>query len=70
MAEKKSKLAVIKTKPTTASVDDFINALPDEQKIVHGRAPLSDHDRVGLFPLRGYRDRPDSARMSPWDKCR
>jgi hypothetical protein len=32
MAEKKSKLAEIKTKPTTASITDFINALPDEQK--------------------------------------
>ncbi len=32
MAEKKSKLAVIKTKPTTASVDDFINKVRDEQK--------------------------------------
>jgi len=32
MAEKKSKLAVIKTKPTTVSVEDFINKLPDEQK--------------------------------------
>ena len=32
MAEKKSKLAEIKTKPTTVSVEDFINALPDEQK--------------------------------------
>jgi hypothetical protein len=32
MAEKKSKLAEIKTKPTSASIDDFINALPDEQK--------------------------------------
>jgi hypothetical protein len=32
MAEKKSKLAEIKTKPTTASVEDFINAIPDEQK--------------------------------------
>ncbi len=32
MAEKKSKLAVIKTKPTTASVEDFINKIPDEQK--------------------------------------
>ncbi|MEJ7692364.1 DUF1801 domain-containing protein [Daejeonella sp.] len=31
MAEKKSKLAEIKTKPTAASVEDFINAL-DEQK--------------------------------------
>lgn len=31
-AEKKSKLAEIKTKPTTASVEDFINAVPDEQK--------------------------------------
>lgn len=32
MAEKKSKLAIIKTKPTVASVDDFINNIADEQK--------------------------------------
>ena len=32
MAEKKSKLAVIKTKPTSASVEDFINKVPNEQK--------------------------------------
>ena len=32
MAEKKSKLAVIKTKPTSASVEDFINNVKDEQK--------------------------------------
>lgn len=32
MAEKKGKLAEIKTKPTAASVDEFINAVPDEQK--------------------------------------
>lgn len=32
MTEKKSKLAEIKTKPTAASVTDFINNLPDEQK--------------------------------------
>lgn len=32
MAEKKSKLVEIKTKPTVASVTDFINAIPDEQK--------------------------------------
>ena len=32
MAVKKSKLAVIKTKPTAASVEDFINNLKDEQK--------------------------------------
>lgn len=32
MAEKKSKLVEIKTKETTASVDDFINAIPEEQK--------------------------------------
>lgn len=32
MAEKKSKLAEIKTKPTKASVEDFINSVPDEQK--------------------------------------
>lgn len=32
MAEKKGKLAEIKTKPTTASVEDFLNAIQDEQK--------------------------------------
>lgn len=32
MAEKKSKLVEIKTKPTQASVEDFINKVPDEQK--------------------------------------
>jgi hypothetical protein len=32
MAEKKSKLVEIKTKPTAASVEDFINNVKDEQK--------------------------------------
>src|SRR5258706_13513379 len=32
MAEKKSKLVDIKTKPTAASIEDFINNVPDEQK--------------------------------------
>lgn len=32
MAEKKSKLAQIQTKPTASSVEDFINAVADEQK--------------------------------------
>ena len=32
MAEKKSKLVVIKTQPTAASVTDFINNIPSEQK--------------------------------------
>jgi hypothetical protein len=32
MAEKKSKLVEIKTKPTTASVEEFINNIADEQK--------------------------------------
>jgi hypothetical protein len=32
MAEKKSKLAVIKTQQTESSVEDFIKKLPDEQK--------------------------------------
>ena len=32
MAEKKSKLAEIKTKPTVVSVEDFINTVKDEQK--------------------------------------
>jgi len=32
MAEKKSKLVEIKTKPTSASVEDFINSVKDEQK--------------------------------------
>ena len=32
MAEKKSKLAEIKTKPTGASVEDFLNKITDDQK--------------------------------------
>lgn len=32
MAEKKSKPAVIKTKPTAISVEDFLNEITDEQK--------------------------------------
>ncbi len=32
MAEKKSKPAEIKTKPTAASVEEFLNSLQDEQK--------------------------------------
>lgn len=32
MAEKKSKLAVIKTKQTSASVEDYINSVEGEQK--------------------------------------
>lgn len=32
MAEKKSKLVEIKTKPTPASVEDFINQIADEKK--------------------------------------
>lgn len=32
MAEKKSKLVEIKTKPTSASVEEFLNTVPDEQK--------------------------------------
>ena len=32
MVEKKSKLVEIKTKPTSAKVEDFINASKDEQK--------------------------------------
>lgn len=32
MAEKKSKLVEIKTKPTAANVEDFINSVQDEQK--------------------------------------
>jgi Domain of unknown function (DU1801) len=32
MAEKKSKLVEIKTKPTAESVEDFINKIEDEQK--------------------------------------
>lgn len=32
MAEKKTKLVEIKTKPTSANVEDFINNIKDEQK--------------------------------------
>ena len=37
MAEKKTKLAEIKTKPTSASVEDFISNVKDEQKRPHER---------------------------------
>ncbi len=40
MAEKKSKLAEIKTKQTSASVEDFINSVPGDQKKKDGFAIL------------------------------
>lgn len=40
MAENKSKLVEIKTKPTTASVEDFINAVSNEQKRKDSNAAL------------------------------
>ncbi|MBL7711743.1 MAG: DUF1801 domain-containing protein [Chitinophagaceae bacterium] len=41
MAEKKSKLAEIKTKPTTASVEDLINSIDGEQKRIDSFALLN-----------------------------
>lgn len=42
MAEKKSKLVEIKTKQSSASVDDFINTIKDEQK---------RHDSITILSL-------------------
>ena len=54
MTEKKSKLAEIKTKPTTASIEDFINALPDEQK------------RKDSFELMGMMERASGEKPVLW----
>jgi hypothetical protein len=77
MAEKKSKLVEIKTKPTTESVEDFINNVSDEQKrkdsIVllemmqkaTGEAPILWSSSVIGFGIKRYKS-PRSGREVDW----
>lgn len=77
MSEKKSKLAEIKTKPTTVSVMDFIQAMPDEQKRkdslvlleimqqASGEAPVLWSNSIVGFGLKRY-ESPASGRQVDW----
>ncbi len=79
MAEKKSKLAVIKTKPTTASVEGFINAVDHEQKRkdsfvllelmkkASGEEPVLWSNSIIGFGLKRYKS-PTSGREVDWLK--
>lgn len=77
MAEKKSKLAIIKTKPTAVSVVDFINNITDEQKRqdslvlldmmkkVTGEEPVLWSNSVIGFGLKRYKS-PTTGREVDW----
>jgi hypothetical protein len=77
MAEKKSKLAVIKTKPTTARVEDFINTVPNEQKRkdslvllemmkkASGEEPTLWSNSIVGFGIKRYKS-PSSGREVDW----
>ena len=77
MAEKKSKLAVIKTKPTQASVEDFINSVKDEQKRkdsfvilemmkkASGEEPVLWSNSIIGFGIKRYKS-PSSGREVDW----
>jgi len=77
MAVKKSKVAEIKTKPTTVSVTDFIAALPDEQKRkdslvlqdmmqkASGEEPVLWSNSIVGFGLKRY-ESPASGRLVDW----
>jgi hypothetical protein len=77
MAEKKSKLVEIKTKPTSASVEDFINSVPDEQKRkdsfvlmemmkkASGEAPVLWSNTIIGFGNRRYKS-PNTGREVDW----
>ena len=77
MAEKKSKLAVINTKPTTASVEDFINKVESEQKRkdsfvllemmqkATGEEPVLWSNSIVGFGLKRYKS-PTSGREVDW----
>lgn len=79
MAAKKSKLAVIKTKPTAASVEDFINALNSEQqrndsyvllKLMQkatGEEPVLWSNSIIGFGIKRYKS-PTSGREVDWLK--
>jgi hypothetical protein len=77
MAEKKSKVAVIKTKPTTESIEDFLNALPNEQKRkdsfvllemmkkASGEEPILWSNSIVGFGIKRYKS-PASGREVDW----
>ena len=77
MAEKKTKLAEIKTKPTSASVEDFINNVKDEQKRkdsfvllemmkkATGKEPILWSSSVIGFGIKRYKS-PATAREVDW----
>ncbi len=77
MAEKKTKLAEIKTKPTSASVEDFINNVKDEQKRkdsfvilemmkkVTGEEPVLWSSSVIGFGIKRYKS-PTTGREVDW----
>ncbi|MEP7235415.1 MAG: DUF1801 domain-containing protein, partial [Ignavibacteriota bacterium] len=77
MAEKKSKLAVVKTKPTTASVEEFLKNIKDEKKRVDsfvllemmkkatGEEPVLWSNSIIGFGLKRYKS-PTSGREVDW----
>ncbi|MEP7195503.1 MAG: DUF1801 domain-containing protein [Saprospiraceae bacterium] len=77
MGEKKSKLAEIKTKPTSASVEDFINKIVDEQKCkdsnlilklmekVSGEEPTLWSNSIIGFGIKRYKS-PATGREVDW----
>jgi len=77
MAEKKSKLAVIKTKPTSASVEDFINSIESEQKRkdsfvllemmkkATGEEPILWSNSIVGFGIKRYKS-PSTGREVDW----
>jgi hypothetical protein len=79
MAEKKSKLAEIKTKPTTDSVTDFINQIDNEQKRkdsfvlldmmkkASGEEPVLWSNSIIGFGIKRYKS-PTSGREVDWLK--
>ena len=79
MAEKKSKLVEIKTKPTTASVEEFINNVADEQKrndsftilemmkTASGEEPVLWSSSIIGFGNKRYKS-PNTGREADWLK--
>lgn len=77
MAEKKTKLAQIKTKPTSASVEDFINNVKSEQKRkdgfvllemmkkATGEKPILWSNSIIGFGIKRYKS-PTSGREVDW----
>jgi hypothetical protein len=77
MAEKKSKLAVIKTKPTSASVQDFINGVKSEHKRkdclllldmmkkASGEEPILWSNSIIGFGIKRYKS-PSTGREVDW----